>query len=410
MLLLSLPDNIYAGALRIIHFPEAVICTIPAKSFSKNSRRVICERIERIMGKMKQLSAEQMRKNVAKANKTSFITKKASMGVYLVVLVLAVAARTIQLFSNMNFETGQYIDPSPLKNYPLMILIPGFILITIILLAGSSKDKVIGSCILINPMRLRYDRLKKKIPAAAGYSALLMALLVFAQIIFDFVDIVNANKLIVEELSRDEAEDYNMLTGYTLGTFALHFVMLCVILNFVAMAVNIFKGEGISSGNCAALSFYAAWKIVDMMSIISNNVAVTRYSELLYELFSYMTAVLFFMNTARFFNGMEKKFTRFWMCLFGYVSSILAAVSVIPRYILLLIPTGYEERLSMNIPSISDIGIVFMTITMVAVFWSTYVYRVMPRLSVGKRRWSRAPMNKQYLEIENIDVKPTDDL
>lgn len=64
----------------------------------------------------------------------------------------------------------------------------------------------------------------------------------------------------------------------------------------------------------------------------------------------------------------------------------------------------------MNIPAISDIGIVFMTITMVAVFWSTYVYRVMPKLSVGKRRWSRGPMSKQYLEIENIDIKPTDTL
>lgn len=362
------------------------------------------------MGRMKQLSAEQMRKNVAKANKSSFLTKKASMGVYLIVLVLAVAARTIQLYSNMNFETGLYIDPSPLKNYPLMIIIPGIILMAAVLLAGSSKDKVLGSCILINPMRLRYDRLKKKIPAAAGYSALLMALLVLAQIVFDFIDLVNKNKVIAEELTKEEAEDYSMLTGYSLDTFALHFLMLFVMLNFIAMAVNIFKGEGISSGNCAALTLYSAWKIVDMITIISQNVAVSRSSELLYEILSYMTACLFFMNTARFFNGMEKKFTRFWMCFFGYVSSILAAVSVLPRYILLLIPTGYEERLSMNIPSISDIGIVFMTITIVAVFWSTYVYRVMPRLSVGKRRWSRAPMNKQYLEIENIDIKPTDSL
>lgn len=362
------------------------------------------------MGKMKQLSAEQKRKNVAKANKTSPLTKKTSMGVYLIVLILAVAARTIQLYSNMNFETGQYIDPSPLKNFPLMVIIPGIILITLILLAGSSKDKVIGSCILINPMRLRYDRLKKKIPAAAGYSALLMALLIVAQIVFDFIDIVNANKVIVEGLTAEEAEDYNMLTGYTWGKFALHFLMLLVILNFVSMAVNIFRGEGISSGNCAALTLYSAWKIVDMMTMISENVAMTRYSELMYELLSYMTACLFFMNTARFFNGMEKKFTRFWMCFFGYVSSILAAVSVIPRYILLLIPTGYEDRLAMNIPAISDIGIVFMTITIVAVFWSTYVYRVMPRLSVGKRRWSRAPMNKQFMDIESIDIKPTDTL
>ncbi|MGN1106512.1 MAG: hypothetical protein ACI4RH_07660, partial [Huintestinicola sp.] len=360
------------------------------------------------MGRMKQLSADQMRKNVAKANKGSFLNKKASMGVYLIVLLLAVAARTLQLYSNMNFETGQYIDPSPMKNYPVIVLIPGIILITAVLIAGSSKDKVLGSCILINPMRLRYDRLKKKIPAAAGYSALLMALLVLAQIVFDFVDLVNKNKVIAEGLSKEEAEDYSMLTGYSLSTLALHFLMLLVMLNFISMAVNIFKGEGISPGNCAALTLYSVWKISNMISIISHNVAVSRSSELLYVILSYMTASLFFMSTARFFNGMEKKNTRFWMCFFGYVSSILAAVSVIPRYILLLIPTGYEERLSMNIPAISDIGIVFMTITIVAVFWSTYVYRVMPRLSVGKRRWSRAPMTKQYLEIENIDIKPTD--
>ena len=360
------------------------------------------------MAKMKQLTAEDMRRNTARANKTGILSKKASMGVYVIVLLLAVAARTIQLFTNMDFNTGRYIDPSIFKNYTLMVLIPGFVILAFILLAGNAKDKVIGSCILINPMRLRYDRVNKKLPGAAGYSALLMALLVLANIIFDFVEIVNKNKVIASEMTREEAEEYNMLTGYSVGQLVIHFIMLFVILNFIAMAVNIFKGEGISHGNCAALSFYSGWKVVDMMQMISNNVAVSDCSILLYEMFSYITALLFFMNTARFFNGMEKKFTRFWMCFFGYVSSILAAVSVIPRYILLLIPTGYEERLAMKIPEISDIGIVFMTITMVAVFWSTYVYRVMPKLSVGKRRWSRAPMNKQYLEIEHIDVKPVE--
>ncbi|MCI7767427.1 MAG: hypothetical protein MSJ26_05515 [Oscillospiraceae bacterium] len=362
------------------------------------------------MGRMKQISAEKMRKNGAKANKSGLITKKASMGVYLIVLLLAVAARTMQLYSNTDFNTGLYIDSSPMKNYTMIVLLIGFVLLAAVLIGGSAKDKVIDSCILINPMRLRYDRLKKKIPSAAGFSALLMALLIVAEIIFDFVQLVTSNKEIVKTLTPDEAEDYSMLTGYSWGMFFYHFLMLLVLLNFIFMAVNIFKGDGISPGNCAAFSLYAMWKIIDMMSIISDHVAVSRYSEYIYEIFSYMTAVLFFMNTARFFNGMEKKSTRFWMCMTGYAASIFAAVSVIPRYILLIIPTDYDARLSMSIPKISDIGIVFMTITIIAVFWSTYVYRVMPRLNIGKRRWSRAPMNKQYLEIENIDVKPVDKL
>jgi hypothetical protein len=167
--------------------------------------------------------------------------------------------------------------------------------------------------------------------------------------------------------------------------------------------VNVFQGEGLSHANCAALSLYSFWKVIELIEMLSENTAVGTYSEFVYEMFSYMTAAIFFMNTARFFNGMEKKFTRFWMCFLGYVSSILAAVSVIPRYILVLIPDGFDTRVDMNIPHVSDIGIVFMSITVVAVFWSTYVYRVMPKLNLGTRRWSRAPISTNYQEMESID-------
>lgn len=343
-------------------------------------------------------------KNTAKANKKGLISKKSSLVVYVIVLLLAVAARTIQLFSNMDFSRGKYINPSISKNYPLIVIVPGFILLAAVLFLGSAKDTVLGSCILINPMRLRYDRLNKKIPHAAGYTSLLMALLVFAQIIFDFISLVHNNTEYMKTLTLEEREDYSKLTGYNLGMFFTHFVMLLVILTFVSIAVNIFKGEGFSHANCAALSTYALWKVIEIMQMLSETTALSTYSDLVYQMLSYMTAVIFFLNTARFFNGMEKKSTRFWMCFTGYASSILAAVSVIPRYILLLIPTDYDSRLEMRIPEISDVGIVFMTITIVAVFWSTYVYRIMPKLNLGKRRWSRAPISKEYQQMESIDV------
>ncbi len=353
--------------------------------------------------KKNDLDAETLAKNKAKANKKGFITKKSSLIVYVIVLLLAVAARTVQLYSNMDFARGKYIDPSLGKNYPLIVIIPGFILLAVILLAGSAKDTVLGSCILINPMRLRYDKLNKKIPHAAGYTSLLMALLVFGQICFDFIDLVHENTEYMKTLSADEREDYSKLTGYSLGMFFTHFVMLLVILTFVSIAVNIFKGDGFSHANCAALSTYALWKVIEIMQMLSENTALSTYSDLVYQLLSYMTAVVFFLNTARFFNGMEKKHTRFWMCFTGYVSSVLAAVSVIPRYILLLVQTNYDSRLEMKIPEISDVGIVFMTITIVAVFWSTYVYRVMPKLNLGKRRWSKAPISKEYQKMETIE-------
>ena len=81
------------------------------------------------MGKMKishsDSDALERAKNTAKANKRAPINKKASLIVYVIVLVLAVAARTVQLFSNMDFDRGKYIDPSFMKNYPLLVMIPG---------------------------------------------------------------------------------------------------------------------------------------------------------------------------------------------------------------------------------------------------------------------------------------------
>ncbi|MCM1578098.1 MAG: hypothetical protein NC078_04785 [Ruminococcus sp.] len=356
------------------------------------------------MSKIVKSDARIRRENIAKANKSGFIPKKTSLVVYVIVLILAVAARTIQLYTNMNFTTGRYIDPSPMKNYTMMVLIPGFILLAFVLLAGSAKDKVVGSCILINPWRLRYDRLKKKIPGSAGYSALIMAVLVLAQAVMDIGAIVHRNNEIAETMPAKEAKNYSRLTGYTAGMVINHVIMLLVFLTFLSIAINIFKGEGFSPANCATLYIYGVWKTVDIMTTLTENTLAAQSSEIVYEIFSGMTAVVFFMNTARFFNGMEKKYTRFWMCFMGYVSSILAAVSTIPRYIMLLIPTNYDERLDMNIPDVSDIGIVFITITLVAVFWSTYVYRVMPKLNTGNRRWSKAPINnKAYQEMETLD-------
>lgn len=357
------------------------------------------------MGK-KVFTEADRRRNIAKANKKGGIPKKFSLVIYAVILLLAVAARTHQLYTNMDFSRGRYIDPTAF-NLPVAIIVIGIILLLFVLLGGSAKDKVTGSCILLNPMRLRYDRLNKRIPHAAGYCSLLMAFLTAMQIVLDFVNLVHKNNEIIKTLTEDEAEDYSKLTGYTVGQFVMHLLMFFVVLTFVSIALNIFKGEGFSHANCAALSTFSIWKTAEIFIMASENTAMSLSSELVYIMFANMTAVVFFMNTARFFNGMEKKFTRFWMCFTGYMSSILAAVSVIPRYIMLLIPDDYDSRLEMNVPAISDVGVVFMTITIVAVFWSTYVYRVMPKLNTGNRRWSRAPLSRQYTEMETID-NPSD--
>jgi hypothetical protein len=137
--------------------------------------------------------------------------------------------------------------------------------------------------------------------------------------------------------------------------------------------------------------------------MIAGSSMVALSTNRLYEMASRMLAVLFFMAVARVFNGMEKPMDRFWMCFLGYASSIVAAVSVIPRYLLFLFPDPTGARAGLELPDITDVGIIFTTITFVAVFWTTYVYRNMPRLSGGNRRWTKAPISKKYEEMRTIE-------
>lgn len=318
-----------------------------------------------------------------KASKV-ILDKKLSLVAYVITLVAAVAARTVQLNSNMDFAMGKYIDPSLSKNYTFWVLLIGFALIFAIMILGKSRDKAIKSCILINPMRLRADRLNKKISPHAGAALFIMALLIAFEIFMELSAVAEANLAI-----STEDNPVFVFAGVPVINWVLFSIKLITIITFISTGANIMKGEGISKGNCVFLMFFPIWKLVEIFAMFSENQVVGVYSEKVLILFTAMTSSMFFLCAARFFGGWEKKHTRFWMCIFGYMASIFAAVSVVPRYIMYFAKT-YAEREGMGSPAVSDIGIAVVTIAIVAVFWSTYVYRVMPKLNLtGKRRWTR---------------------
>ncbi len=318
-----------------------------------------------------------------KASKV-ILDKKLSLVAYVITLVAAVAARTVQLNSNMDFAMGKYIDPSLSKNYTFWVLLIGFALIFAIMILGKSRDKAIKSCILINPMRLRADRLNKKISPHAGAALFIMALLIAFEIFMEFSAVAEANLAI-----STEDNPIFIFAGVPVLNWVLFSIKLITIITFISTGANIMKGEGISKGNCVFLMFFPIWKLVEIFAMFSENQVVGVYSEKVLILFTAMTSSMFFLSAARFFGGWEKKNTRVLMCIFGYMASIFAAVSVVPRYIMYFAKT-YTEREGMASPAVSDIGIAVVTIAIVAVFWSTYVYRVMPKLNLtGKRRWTR---------------------
>lgn len=338
-----------------------------------------------------------MEKKPYKAKKVK-LDKKFSMAAYILTLIVAVAARTFQLRSNVNFATGKYIDPSPAKNYTMWALIIGFILIAAVMFLGQSRDKAIKSCILINPMRLRAERLAKKLSPVAAAAMMLMAGFMAFDIIMELTAVSEKNMAI-----STEDNPVFIFAGIPAMTWFVYLSAFITIITLVSMGSNILKGDGITKGNCIFIMFFPIWKLLEIFSMFSENQLVGIYSEKVYIMLTAMSSSMFFIYAARVFAGFEKKNTRIWMCIFGYAASIFAAVSVIPRYISYFI-LSYTEREGMSAPATSDIGIAVVAIAIVAVFWSTYVYRIMPKLNLtGKRRWTKTTLavrNMQSIEDE----------
>ena len=338
--------------------------------------------------------------STSKAYKPSKIAldKKTSIIAYVLTLIAAVGARTVQLQTNMNFSTGKYIDNSIVKNYPLWVLIIGFALIFLIMMFGRSSDKTVKSCILINPMRLGADRLNKKISPVVGAVMFVIALLMAFDIFLELSVVVNRNK----ELST-EANPVSALAGLSVLQWFVYITAVVSILTFISLGTNLLKGEGFTTGNCVFLSFYAIYQLLRVFDMISQNQVLGAYSEKVYILLTAMSSAAFFLFAAKFYAGFEKKHTRFWMCIFGYAASIFAAVSTVPRYIMYF-TVNYRDRDGMTTPNTADVGIIFATVALITVFWGTYVYRVMPKLNLtGRRRWNRTDVSIKSKGMQSID-------
>ncbi len=199
-----------------------------------------------------------MKEKTVKAYKPSKVKldKKASMAMYALTLVAAVTARITQLQTNMNFKTGKYIDASLGKNYTLWVLIAGFALIFAVMIFGKSRDKAIKSCILINPMRLRADRLNKKISPKSGAVMFLMAGLIVFDLFLELSVIIQRNRAI-------STKD-NPVSAFAGISILVWFVYICAILTVVTListGTNIVKGEGFSTVTCVWVSLFAICKL-----------------------------------------------------------------------------------------------------------------------------------------------------
>lgn len=328
-----------------------------------------------------------------------FLDKKMSFPVYIVVAVIAVLCRISQLYTNMNFNTGKYIDDSLFKNTTMFAIIIGMAVIAAILIMGESRDKAVKSCILLNPMKLKLDRLGKKISpvAAIGF---------FATAAFMAFDIAAPLTIIATKNSELSTEDNPVFVfeGLTVLDWFMYIIMIICAITMVVTAVNIVKGEGITGGNCFFLILFPTYKLLHVFNLIETYQLIGPYSERAYMLLADISTAVFVLLLIRFFAGFEKKITRYLLIFMAYLSSILCAVSTIPRFVMFF-ALGYKERGGMLTPELTEIGMIILPVMVVSVFWSAYVYRVMPKLNLtGMRRWKNLQVDSSgRAEMKDIN-------
>ncbi len=296
------------------------------------------------------------------------IERRVSFWIFLVAAVVATVLRTYQLYVDIDHSTGYYVNGSIFLNYTTIFIAAAIIGIAVIVNLGSSRDKVIKSCILLNPMRLKYQKLTKKVSSKAALMSLIMSALTMCEFGINAYSAVTYKEWSV------------------VGICIMVFEFIAAI-TLISVAAGILNGTGISRPHCFFLSSIPIWKTLEVCNMAMTDVTVSAYSIKIYEMFTDMAAAVFFLLTIRFFLGLEKKRTRYDMCVWGYAAAIIAAASTIPRFAMYyLLP--FDGRAFLVTPSISDLGLVLLPPALVHVFWSKYEYRIMPKLNAfGRRRW-----------------------
>jgi hypothetical protein len=333
------------------------------------------------------------------------------MFVFFATLFAGVILRSIQLGTNMDFTTGKYIDGDLAFNYTAVCLVVGFLLIVAVMTLGSAKDKIIEDCVLINPMRMRYEKLTKKISNVAAYAMFFTALTIVVEMYMQLSAKAaenEANYVPPEVISREWSWPDFPLRGIPVMKWLVYVFMVVMIITLISAGVNIIKGIGITKGNCFFFVSYPLWKLLDIFVIMGDNEIIGVYSEKVYLLLNAIAASTFVLFMVRLFSGFEKKHTRLLFAITGYIAAVLAGVSVIPRFIMLFV-TEYSERGNMTFPDLSDLGMGFVAVSVIAVFWSKFEYRPAPKLvlkGTSSGAWKAATAVQEMEELDYDTVKP----
>jgi hypothetical protein len=337
------------------------------------------------------------------------LDRKLTLPIFFITVIAATFLRVKQILENTDINTGIYINRDIRVDYPVMVIAGGLFLILLILIFGSSKDKMAGAAMMYNPMHLPVAKLNKNFKIASGTAILITAGTVLFQIFMDISLIVRRNQLVNDGIA-DEDLHISLLTGMGVSDIMSYIFMLIGGITFITIGANMIKNDGISKLNCFFLLFVVFWKVFLIFNVFFTAQEETRiinlYSDKLYIIFSGIATIMMLLSVIRVFGGLEEKRTRMALIFWGYATAIITAVSAIPRLICLMyLPFDGVGVLTM--PDVADFGVLLMAIVFIMPFFTGYSYREMSKMTYreGRRDHWISEIAGHDTEMEGISVE-----
>lgn len=258
--------------------------------------------------------------------KTKKILPIASIAASLAAMIF----RAFQLLVTVDYnEMGFYSSQAgflPTYGFYLLLLLAAAVFVAALIIDGKNVSTAYKS---------DKNALTAKQTAALGLAFLAAACLKFYMLVFSFksfgIDFIGEAVIFLVFA----AIGFTLLGSKKIKTFVGYF-MLLISISYTLKAAALFMGDTI----------------------------ITRVSDELLLLLTYVSAVFFFLSLGRYFSGNESKGTRKKLLFFASASACLSASSSLAGYIALIIDGDYMKD-HMELHPVSEIGIIILAFTVI---------------------------------------------
>lgn len=254
------------------------------------------------------------------------------------VAVAAIPLRTYQLFTNIEPDTGFFINGTDMLVYLLYAILTAGIVIS-----------VFSSVLYKN--ELGYDRAVMKRPVQGVIS-----------LITGFTMLFDMARVLVTLLNGWNGAGITSVDKVLNSAMVLFGILSAIF--FVVFAISMFSGATNASEYKLLSLAIPVWFVVRLVSRFTTKISFVRVSELTIEIFMLVFMLLFFLSFAQLNSKIESKGIDWKIVGYGIPAAVLALVCFIPRIIVAV--TGNADLIYQNVKiEYCDAGCALFTLSVV---------------------------------------------